>query len=125
MAKRKRPKTTPISIRLTAEEKTRLETDAGCRSLSDHVRAKVLGETAKTRNTKTPTTNARQLAHVLAALGQSDLAPSLRELLSAVRVGALPVTPETECAIQAACQATLQIRATLMSALGLKEGGTP
>lgn len=46
-----------------------------------------------------------------------------REMLKAARVGALPVTPETEAAIRSACSATLDIRQRLMVALGLIEGG--
>ncbi len=120
MAKRKQDKTTPISVRVTAEEKLQLQRAAGRSSLSDFIRARVLGAEARLRASPTPNTNARELAHILAALGHSELAPTLRELLKAARIGALPATPETEEAIRSACDATLEMRSALMNALGLQ-----
>lgn len=119
MARRKQDKTTPISIRVTEEEKRTLQRAAGRRSVSDYVRARVFGGEARLRAVPAPNTNARELAHILAALGHSELAPTLRELLKAARIGALPATPETEDAIRSACDATLEMRSALMNALGL------
>jgi hypothetical protein len=125
MATKRRVKTTPISIRLTEEEKNRLTLEAGHLSLSDFVRFKLFGTEQSLRRDPVPQTNARALAHVLAALGQSELAPTLREMMMAARVGALPVTDETERAIQMACAATVQMKANLLSALGAREGRSP
>jgi hypothetical protein len=123
MAPREGAKTAPVSIRLSPEERTRLQADAGQRSLSDYIRARLFNGASRSRNVPTPTTNARQLAHILAALGQSELAPCLKGLLEAARIGALPVTPETEDALQSACRATIQMRADLIKAIGLVERG--
>lgn len=117
------PKTTPVSIRLTEEERSRLVAEAGKRTLGEHIRTRLFNGESRPRRVQMPKTNARELAHVLAALGHSDLAPMLREMLTAVRVGALPVTQETEAVIRSACTATLEIRQRLMIALGLIEGG--
>jgi uncharacterized protein (DUF1778 family) len=119
MAKRKQDKTAPISVRVTAEEKLRLQRAAGRSSLSDYIGARVLVAEARLRASPAPNTNERQLAHVLAALGHSELAPTLRELLKAARIGALPATPETEETIRSACDATLEMRSALMNARGL------
>ncbi len=115
----------PISIRLTPEERGRLESWAGRRSLSDYVRARLFDKEIRARRVHIPKNDARELAQALAKLGQSELAGSLRELRDAARTGALPVTPETEKALLAACDAVYQLRCELMRALGLVERGEP
>lgn len=119
----KTEKTMPVSIRLSADERSQLEADAGTKSLSDYIRARLFGGAARARRVQSTTSNARQLAHILAALGASELGPSLRELVRAARIGALPVSPDTVEALTAACTATVEIRNGLMTALGLVEGG--
>ena len=114
-------KTTPVSIRLSADERSRLESEAGKLSLSEYIRARVFGDERRARRVLAPKIEARQLAHVLAVLGQSDLVPSLRSLLRAVQIGDLPASEKTEARLAAACQATLEIRHHLMIALGLVE----
>lgn len=124
MPSKRGPKTTPVSIRLTEEERSRLVAEAGKRTLGEYIRTRLFNGESRPRRWQEPKTDARQLAHVLAMLGQSDLAPMLREMLQAARVGALPVNQETEEAIRSACNATLEIRQRLMVGLGLIEGGT-
>lgn len=121
--KPRRPKTTPVAIRVTAEERERLVAAAGNRSLGDYIRERLFGGETRPRRVKIPTNDARQLAHILAAFGQSEVPASLRELSQAAAQGALPVTPETEDVIRSACAATIQMRGDLMRALGLEEGG--
>lgn len=118
----RKEKTTPVSIRLSADERSRLEAEAGKRSLSEYVRARLFAEDRRVRAIPAPTIEARQLAHVLAVLGQSELAPNLRELLRAVQIGDLPASGEVEASLASACAATLEIRRHLMVALGLVEG---
>jgi hypothetical protein len=115
--------TKPISIRLTPEERGRLEAWAGRRSLSDYVRTRLFDNDVRVRRVHIPKNDACELARVLAKLGQSELAASLRELREAARCGALPVTPETEQSIRAACEAVDQLRLELMQALGLAKRG--
>ena len=123
MPNKRGPKTTPVSIRLTEEERSRLVAEAGKRTLGEYIRTRLLNGENRPRRWQEPKADARQLAHVLAMLGQSDLAPMLREMLQAARVGALPVTPDTEAALQSATNAILDMRRKLMVALGLIEGG--
>jgi len=120
----RKEKTTPVSIRLSADERSRLESEAGKLSLSEYIRARVFGDERRTRRVPAPKIEARQLAHVLAVLGQSELAPSLRDLLRAVQIGDLPSSEKTEARLAAACEATLEIRHHLMTALGLVEGAS-
>lgn len=123
MPNKRGPKTTPVSIRLTEEERSRLVAEAGKRTLGEYIRTRLLNGENRPRRWQEPKADSRQLAHVLAILGQSDLAPMLREMLQAARLGALPVTPDTEAALQSASSAILDIRRKLMVALGLIEGG--
>lgn len=118
---RKEP-TRPVAVRLTEGERSRLLAEAGKRTLGEYIRTRLFDGQNRPRRWQEPTTDDRQLAHVLGMLGQSDLAPMLREMLKAARVGALPVSKETEQALQAACDAMLEIRRRLMIALGLIEG---
>lgn len=121
MTPRGKEKATPVSIRLSADERSRLEAEAGKRSLSEYIRTRLFGEDRRARAIPAPKIEARQLAHVLAVLGQSELAPSLRELLRAVQIGDLPAPEEIEVRLTTACNATLEIRRHLMTALGLVE----
>ena len=61
-----------------------------------------------------------QLAQILALLGQSNVFGALKEMLELARMGALPVTDETEDKINAACADIAAIKTMLIKALGLK-----
>ena len=82
LAATKETATAPISIRLTEDERTRLERNAQGLGLSAYVRKRLFGEPdARKSPVRIPTSSARQFAHILAALGQSDISANLRELL--------------------------------------------
>lgn len=88
--------------------------------MSGFIRARLFGTESKSRQIRIPTADARRVAHVLATLGQSELARSLRELSDAARTGALPVTADTERSIADACLAVQSMCAELLAALGLR-----
>ncbi len=117
----------PFSIRLTEEEKRLLLNRAGRLPLGTYLRELALGNApgASRRRVENPVKDHEALARVLAALGQSLIASSLKQLANAAHIGALPVTPETEQEISNACAAVLAMRTDLMRALGLMEGGGP
>jgi len=121
MSSARTTKTKPISVRLSPDERSLLEAQAGKLSLGEYVRARLFGDDRRTRHVPSPKVDARHLAHVLAALGQADLAPTLRELLRSVKVGDLPSAEQTEAALAAACEAIMEMRRHLMVALGLVE----
>lgn len=62
-----------------------------------------------------------ELAQVLGKMGASGLAAALAELAQAARIGALPVSEETESQLQAACADIAAMKSALMKALGIKE----
>lgn len=75
----------PLSVRLSPEERAFLERRAGNRPLSSYVKAVLLGgETPRSRDARTQTDHA-MLARVLAALGKSQLSASLERLARAAQ----------------------------------------
>lgn len=100
--------TRPISIRLTKDELSALTKRAGDAGMSAYIRKELFGSAPKRPLPRTPAHQTRDIAQLLALLGSGELADSLRELAHAARIGALPVLPETEAAINQACVAVLE-----------------
>jgi len=73
------------------------------------------------RPRRVPSKDQAALAAVLASLGQSGLAASLREIANAARIGALPVSPELETELHQACRDVAAMKSLLMKALGIQE----
>lgn len=90
-------------------------------SLGEYIRSRVFNGEAALRRTrgKHPVKDHEALGRVLGELGRSRLANNLNQLARAANTGSLPVTPETEAALQDACAAIQDIRADLVKALGL------
>jgi hypothetical protein len=110
----------PFSLRLTAEEKAALKREAGSMPLGAYIRSKLLGEASRPRRSRrSPVQDEKALAQVLGELGRAKLSNNLNQLAKAVNIGSLPVTPETEKAIQDACLDVQWMRARLIEALGL------
>jgi hypothetical protein len=112
----------PLSLRLTQQERDRLKLEAGQRSLSAYIRARLFDEKVRTRATHLPNYNEVLLASILAQLGDSHLSQNLHDLAEAAQAGILPLTEETENTLQTACHAVTNMRNDLICALGLKEG---
>jgi Mobilization protein NikA len=112
---------TPFSLRLTFEERARLERDAAGMALGAYIRSQVLGENAaprKVRN-KVPVKDHELLAEVLGLLGQTRIANNLNQMTKLAHSGALPITPDTEIELLAACVAVQDIRSAILGAMGL------
>lgn len=117
----------PFSIRFTFEERARLDAERGRHSLAAHIRERLFGDEASVRKKPGNTTvgDAEALARVLGALGNSRLSQNLNQLAKAVNTGSLPVTPETEADLVAACEEIRALRLELMRALGKSPGASP
>ena len=116
----------PFSLRLTPEERRQLEARAGGEPLGVYIRERLFGEQAgrshkHRRRAQFIMTDHRALSQVLALLGQSRLASNLNQLARAANAGSLPVTPDIESALNAACEDVAAIRSLLMTALGIRE----
>jgi len=113
---------TPFSLRLTFEERARLERDAAGMALGAYIRGQLLGEEVaprKTRN-KFPVKDHKLLAEALGQLGQTRIANNLNQMAKLAHTGALPLTPETESELLAACAAVQDMRNAILGAMGLE-----
>lgn len=117
----------PFSLRLTFEERTRLDVERGNLPLSVHIREKLFGDDAapRTRKGNSPVQDNEALGRVLGALGQSRLSSNLNQLAKAVNTGSLPVSPETEADLRQACRDVSALRVDLLRALGKSPGDGP
>ncbi|WP_306120906.1 MULTISPECIES: hypothetical protein [unclassified Roseitalea] len=117
----------PFSLRLTYEERAQLEEAAAGKPLGAYIREKLLGGdvTPRKKSGNRPVKDAEALGRVLGALGESRLSSNLNQLAKASNSGSLPVTPETELELWAACQEVRALRADLLRALGKSPEGGP
>jgi hypothetical protein len=117
----------PFSLRLTFEERARLEHEATGMSLGAYIRLRLFGDDVAPRKTRgrQPVKDHEALGRVLGALGGSRLSQNLNQLAKAVNTGSLPVTPETERDLREACASVALLRADLIRALGASAGGEP
>lgn len=112
----------PFSIRLTPDERERLERAAAGAPLGTYIRSRILDGQARRRKVRrAPVADQAALARVLAQLGQSRLGNNLNQLARAANMGALIVTPDVTAEFKDACAAVAAMRQDLMKALGLKE----
>ena len=110
----------PFSLRLTYEERARLEAEADGKLLGAYIRERLLGDDVapRTRRGNSPVKDKEALGRVMGALGASRLSSNLNQLAKAVNTGSLPVTPETEDELREACREIAELRADLLKALG-------
>jgi len=120
MADKKQTK--PFSLRLTFEERAELERAAAGMPVGEYIRDRLFGGTDLPRRTrgKFPVQDHKELAQVLALLGQARLSSNLNQLAKAANCGTLPVTPDVEAELRRACDEIREMRAHLIKALGLK-----
>lgn len=130
IAPKRRMAPPPVSVRLTWEEYDRLRHDAGTLSMAAYIRLTLFGagkiaphRKPYTRKQTSPSSEQTMIGRMLGGLGQSEIAKSLADMAEAARIGALPVTPETEAEIGAACAAVMEMRDRLIAALGIKSRG--
>jgi len=111
----------PFSIRLTDAEKQRLKTLAGSRPVGAYIRERLLADDVSPRKARRAVVqDADKLAALLALLAQSHLAQNLNQLAKHANMGTLNVTLDVVQELLAACAHVREMRATLISALGVK-----
>lgn len=120
----------PFSLRLTFDERARLEELAGNEPLGSYIKRKVFdgkgtgARRARSRKRR-PIKDEQRLAQVLAMLGQSRIANNLNQLAKAANLGTLPVMPDTERDIRRACADVALMRRELLRALGHRSDVEP
>ena len=113
----------PFCLRLTFEERARLEAEAGREPLGRHIKRRLFDGSAPKKTRAKPSggiKDHRKLAAVLAQLGQSRLANNVNQLAKAMNLGELDVDDETRAALNRAAADIAAMRLLLMQALGLK-----
>ncbi|MEM9030142.1 MAG: hypothetical protein AAGC70_17400 [Pseudomonadota bacterium] len=117
-----RPSMSPLTLRLTPEERTRLEELAAGMTLSAYIRACVFAEDRKLRKTRPAdvTAERKAAAEALALLGHSRIASNLSQLAHHATLGVLDLGPEEKAHIAEAMTHVAAIRTLLMQALGKK-----
>ena len=113
----------PFSLRLSCDERARLEAAAGGEPLGAFIRAQLFGGDLVPRRTRgrEPVKDHAALAQVLAMLGRSRVASNLNQLAKAAHIGALPVSDELEAQLREACHGVQDMRIELVRALGTRE----
>lgn len=122
-SRKKRP--APFAIRLSADERTRLEREAAGAPLGTYIKAKALGAPLRLRRSGLSIEDRQSFARVQGLLGHSHLSSNLNQLAKLANTGSLPLTPEVETELLAALADVRAIRRLLMEALGLKPGDAP
>lgn len=121
--KAKRRRRAPFSIRLSDDERAKLERKAGKRSLGSYARAKLLGDDQQPRRTAAakPSIDYALLGQALGKLGKSEQVSCLFLLLVAAEENRVTVSEKDRAALHDACTGVREMRAALMGALGLRD----
>lgn len=111
----------PLSVRLSREERARLESAAGNLPLGAYIKSRIFADGAppKLARTRNPVREQRALAQVLARLGASHIAHNLNQLARAASSGSLDCDEGTKALITAAQSDIAVMRDLLVRALGL------
>ncbi len=120
--KNPRKRKPPFGLRLTDEERARLEVDANGLPLGTYIKERVFdAEPSGRKRRKGLSIQDREaFAQALALLGRSHLSSNLNQLAHAVNIGVLPATPETESLLIESLQAVRELRRLLLTALGYR-----
>jgi hypothetical protein len=120
----KRKSAPPFSLRLTLEERARLNDLAGCQPLGAYIRSRLFGkDTDKRRFVRRPALDHQKLALVLSELGRSRLASNMNQLAKAANIGTLDFSEGVVHELRDACRSIAHMREMLIAALGLKPEG--
>lgn len=109
------------SFRLNDQEHAALIRAAGDVPLGAYIRSKLFDKPLPdyySRRPRHPVKDEQILGQLLGQLGKARLANNLNQLARAANTGSLPVTAETERALQEACAEVQAMRKALMQALG-------
>lgn len=119
-----RKRQAPFSLRLTFEQRARLEADAAGMSLAAYIHWRLFDpdQPPPRQRGKAPVKDHEAIARIIGLLGQSRIANNLNQLAKQANLGTLPVTPDTESALADAAADIAAMRQMLVKALGLDAG---
>ncbi|MFV1494285.1 plasmid mobilization relaxosome protein MobC [Phaeobacter sp. JH18-32] len=112
----------PFSLRLSPEERSQLEIQAGGMPLASYIKSVVLADEApKYRSRRKPPVAEQQLlAEVLARLAKTRHANNLNQIAKHLNQGTLVIDEELEADLKAAIVEVAWMRTKLMEALGVQ-----
>jgi hypothetical protein len=117
----KRKSAPPFSLRLTIEERAKLNEEAGTQPLGTYIRSRLFGQNIqKRRVARRPALDHQKLALVLSELGHSRLASNMNQLAKAANIGTLDFDDAVIRELQEACRSISHRGEVLIAALGLK-----
>ncbi|QIG79462.1 plasmid mobilization relaxosome protein MobC [Stakelama tenebrarum] len=118
----RQPRPSPFCLRLTPEERARLELDAAGMTLAAYIKWRVFDPDSpppKTRG-KTPVRDHQTLSRLMGLLGQSRLSTNINQLAKAANSGSLAADDLTRSALERAARDIAAMRTMLMQALGIR-----
>jgi hypothetical protein len=116
---KKRSSVSPVTLRLTPDERAQLEELAAGMTLSAYIRACVFAkeERRRKRRPKNAVADKKAMAEALALLGQSRIANNLNQLAYQANIGALAIDEDTRGQIDEAYLFVAEMRGLLVKAL--------
>ena len=123
MRKKLKKHPSPITLRLTGEERQQLFAAAAGMTVSAYIRQCVFGKdvTKRKRRSYKPVADQEAMAQALSFLGSSRISNNLNQLAYQANTGALALDDETTAQIAEAYEHVTAIRAMLVRALGLSD----
>ena len=121
MTKHQKLQTSIFSLRLTVDERKRLEKLAAGMPLGEYFRYCALADNRNPRHTRNqfPIKDHKLIAQILSALGRTRMANNLNQIARAANCGALMLDPETLTNLNEACNEIHEMRNTLIKSVGL------
>jgi hypothetical protein len=112
-----------LSVPLTPEQKMDLLRRAGTKPVSCYARDLLFAANDNPRPARIRSRKSREVmaATILAQLGKSDVASSLREIARGVQLGIIVVTPETDAALREAAANVNAAAKAALRALGINK----
>lgn len=119
-----KPSQSPITLRVTDEERERLKSMAEGMSVSAYIRKCIFSgdATRRKRRSHMPVKDQEAMARALALLGASRIANNLNQLAHQANIGSLTMDENTCAQIDETYAHVRLMRDELVSALGLIEG---
>ncbi len=124
--KTRKKRLSPVSLRLSEEQRAELHRRAGNLALSSYIK-RVLFDADAPLSRAVPTrvsADQAELAKLLAWLGRTEVAAHLAVMAEATKSGSLVVNPIVAAQLNKACSDIAAIRAALMRAMGKQTDGT-
>ena len=124
VSKESKPSKSPITLRVTNEERDRLKLLAAGMSVSAYIRKCIFdgNTTRRKRQSHMPVKDQEAMARALALLGASRIANNLNQLAHQANIGSLIMDEDACTQIDEAYAHVRLMRDELVSALGLIEG---